>query len=489
MGCRLAIMANLLALLPGMAVAENVVTYHNSLERHGAYKVPGLTLAAAAAMQLDTRFNGVISGHVYAQPLFFHPRGGKAVVIAATESNTVYALDASTGAVVWQVTLGSPVPLNELPCGNINPDGITGTPVIDPDAGVLYLDALSNVNSTPTHLLYALSLANGQTLPGWPVNVGAGLANLGVTFSSSTQGERSALQLFNGVLYVNFAGNYGDCGTYRGTVISVAPSSETVTAAWQTKVNGGGIWAQGGTAGDGKSLFATTGNTMGAQQWSGGEAIVRLEPGLAYSTNTKDYFAPADWQQLDQDDLDLGGTEALPFTAPGNPPAQRVIAFGKDGNAYLANLENLGGVGGQIAILPASYDAIITAPAIYQTASQSMVAFTSFGGGTCSGTNITMVNVVASGANPMSVLWCAPFSGAGAPIITTTDGTDNAIVWVTGAEGDDLLHGFNAQTGAVVFGGNNQVMNGLHHFGTIMVAEKRFYVGADNQIYAFTFTK
>jgi outer membrane protein assembly factor BamB len=472
------------AVVPGHASADNVVTYHNSLERHGAYTVKGLTLATAANMQLDTGFNSAISGDVYAQPLFWHPPGGEAVVIVATESNTVFAIDATTGATVWQATLGSPVPLNQLPCGNIDPDGITGTPVIDPTAGVIYLDALSNVNSKARHLVYALSLADGSTLSGWPLDVEAALSNAGVTFSSPNQGERSALQLYDGALYVNYGGNFGDCQPYHGTVIQLQTSPPTLVANWQTSAAGGGIWAQGGAAGDGKSVFVTTGNTSGASKWGGGEAIVRLYPGLAAPKSKKDYFAPSDWKTLDDDDLDLGGTEALPFEIG---KAQRVIAFGKDGNAYLADRNNLGGIGGQLAKLHVSNGEIITAPVIYQTSTSAMVAFRNGGGGKCSGSDITMLDVAADGKKPITVAWCAAFSGAGAPIITTSDGTSDPIVWVTGAEGDGLLHGFNALTGQIVFSGNNQVMSNLRHFGTIMAAEGRFYIAADNKVYAFTF--
>jgi len=482
-----------LAMWPGLSSAQNqnVVTYHNSLERHGTYKIPGLTLAAAATMQPDTGFVGTISGDVYAQPLFYHPSGGEAVIIAATESNTVYALDASTGAVVWQVQLGASVPLSQLPCGNINPDGITGTPVIDPKAGVVYLDALTTTNSGPRQLVYALSLANGATVSGWPLDVEAALAKVGVSFSSPNQGERSALQLFGGALYVNYGGNYGDCSPYNGTVLQIQTSTPSLTAYWQTRAGGGGIWAQGGTAGDGKSLFATTGNTFGASQWSDGEAIIRLAPGLAHSTDTKDYFTPANWQSLDDEDLDLGGTEALPFdvAVKGSKPALRVIALGKDGNAYLANRSNLGGVGGAISVSKVANGQIITAPAIFQTDSTASVVFTSPGGGNCSGGNVTMLNVAPSGKSPVTVAWCATLNVRGAPILTTTDGNKNGIVWVTGAEGDNMLHGFNAATGAVVFSGTGTTMQGLRHFGTIMAAEHRLYVGADNRIYAFTFTR
>jgi outer membrane protein assembly factor BamB len=480
----------LVGICGGTCDAQSVVTYHNSLTRHGAYVVPGLTLSAAANMQLDGKFRPKLDGHIYAQPLYWLPTGSKdGELIVATESNHVYALSAKTGKTIWDTKLKASVPLSQLPCGNIDPDGITGTPVIDPSAGVVYFDALSNEKSGARQLVYALSLSNGSVLPKWPLDVQAELAKSGVTFSSSTQGERSALLLFKGSLYVNYGGNWGDCGSYNGTVLQLQTSPPKILGHWATQANGGGIWAQGGVAGDGESLFATTGNTFNANMWSGGEAIIRLRPGLAWSANPKDYFTPSDWQQLDDRDQDLGGTEALPLDigVANGPPAKRVIAFGKDGNAYLAERTNLGGDGGALAIEQVSNGAIITAPAVYQTKSATMVAFTNSGGGNCSGNNLTMLDVLATGSSPISVAWCMAFSGGGAPIITTTDGTSNPIAWVVGAEGDSLLHGFNALTGQVVFSGNGETMSGLHHFATILAAEKHFYVAADNTVYAFAF--
>ena len=485
MKARLWILAAIFARSPALGASQSVVTYHNSLTRHGHYGVPNLTLAAAGKMHLDGHFKTKIEGHVYAQPLYWLPVGQTSGrVIVATESNIVYALDATTGATIWKTKLAHSVPLSELPCGNIDPDGITGTPVINDSAGVLYLDALSVRRPGPRHLIYALSLSDGSILPDWPVDVQEALGKQGVTFSSSTQGERSALLLFQGNLYVNYGGNWGDCGSYNGTVIQLQVSPPKIVAHWATRANGGGIWAQGGIAGDGESLFLTTGNTSGASSWSDGEAIIRLKAGLKHSDRTRDYFAPSNWQTLDNEDLDLGGTEALPLNiaVSGEQPAKRVIAFGKDGNAYLADRTDLGGVGGEIAIKAVANGAIITAPAVLQTTSQTLVAFTSGGGSGCSGNNLTMLSIAPSGSSPISVAWCAPFNGHGAPIITTTADGANPIVWVVGAEGDNVLHGFDASSGKAVFSGGGEQMSGLHHFVTIIAAQKRLYVAADDRV-------
>jgi hypothetical protein len=483
--------ALVLALSTGSAAraAESVVTYHNSLDRHGAYTVPGLTLAAAAKMHLDKGFHATLDGHVYAQPLYWHPASGNDEVIAATESNEVYALDAKTGAQTWHTQLPASVPLSDLQCGNIDPVGVTGTPVIDLKAGVVYIDALTNSSKSGIrHLVYALSLVDGTVLKNWPLDVAKALHSQGVSFPTNVQSERSALLLFGGQLYVNYGGYYGDCGSYHGTVIQIDPSKVSLVANWLTRATGGGIWAQGGMAGDGKALYLTTGNTFSAQSWEDGEAIIRLKPGLKHSTDSRDYFTPSNWQELDNSDQDLGGTEALPLdiAVQGSPPAKRVLALGKDGNAYLADRTNLGGVGGQLAVASVSNGAIRTAAAVYSTSSGTMVAFTNYGSSSCSGTSITMLNVAASGSQLISEAWCTKFSGQGAPIISTTDGKSNPIVWVVGAEGDDVLHGFNAASGQAVYSGTD-TMSGLHHFETIMAAGRRFYVGADGAVYAFTF--
>jgi hypothetical protein len=158
------------------AANDSVVTYHNGNHRHGAYTVPGLTLAAAANMQRDSRFQASISGHVYAQPLYWKPNGAKrGLVIVATESNNVYALNDTTGAVIWHASLGNSVPRSELPCGNIDPVGITGTPVIDPASATLYAGAMVDIGGSPKQKVFALSLADGSIVPNWPLEVESAL--------------------------------------------------------------------------------------------------------------------------------------------------------------------------------------------------------------------------------------------------------------------------------------------------------------------------
>src|SRR5215469_15854508 len=109
----------------------NVTQEHNHPSRDGVYVDAAFTLSAAANLTRDLNFDGTISGNVYAQPLYIEGGPHGPMIIAVTESNNVYALNATTGAVIWQRTdIGPPV-TSGLLCGNINPVGITGTPVVD----------------------------------------------------------------------------------------------------------------------------------------------------------------------------------------------------------------------------------------------------------------------------------------------------------------------------------------------------------------------
>src|SRR5262249_9556229 len=131
----------------------NVTQEHNNLSRNGVYIDAGFTPAAAANLTRDLNFDGTISGNVYAQPLYIEGGPTGPMIIAVTESNNVYALNATTGTVIWQRNLGTPVPIGNLPCGNIDPVGITGTPAVDLASRRLFFDALIN-GPTIKHFIY-----------------------------------------------------------------------------------------------------------------------------------------------------------------------------------------------------------------------------------------------------------------------------------------------------------------------------------------------
>src|SRR5574337_2115526 len=275
--------------LPGPA-GPDVLQHHHGAARDGLYVVPTLTRAAAAGVRPDFTAS-LPSSTFYAQPLLVTSVGaGPDLLVVASEQDVVSALDASTGKVVWQRKLGAPVPLAQLPCGNIDPLGVTGTPVADPAARTLYVAAMTTPDSgaTKRHQVFALSLDDGSVRAGWPVDIGATARAGAISFDAAVQNQRGALALVDGVLYVPYGGHFGDCGQYHGWLVGIPVSAPGRPTAWATPAAGGGAWAPSGVSSDGASLFIATGNTFGAATWSGGEAVVRFSRGPVLA----DWFAP-----------------------------------------------------------------------------------------------------------------------------------------------------------------------------------------------------
>src|SRR6266540_4690555 len=445
----------------------NVTQEHNNPSRDGVYIDAAFTPSAAANLTRDLGFDGTIVGNVYAQPLYIEGGPNGAMVIAVTESNNVYALNATTGTVIWQRTdLGPPV-TSGLPCGNINPAGITGTPVVDLASRRLFFDALINIGGpTPIkHFIYSLNVDTGATNPNWPVDVNATASYNGIPFVSLAQEERGGLALVNGIVYVSYSGYLGDCGTYHGWVVGVDINNPSSVGAWATTAIGGGIWGHGGVASDGTNMLVVTGNTFNTGgSWMGGEAIIRLQAGPTWTGQPTDYWAPTNWLNLDNGDTDLGGVSATVIDVPGATPSQLVLALGKDSNAYLINRNNLGGITSPVALANVGGINRGTSAVTYHTSQGTYFGFHNDAG------VIAAYKVTAT--NPPTIVfgWSQSQNGRGSPWVTTTDGTSNFVVWVAGVAGDQRLHAYDGDTGAVIYagGGANELMSGTRQWNTGM---------------------
>src|SRR6516162_9705688 len=274
----------------GAANGQSVLTYHGNASRSGNFIVPALTWERARTIHLDPSFHPRIAGHLYAQPLYWRPRGATTgQLLVATEDDNVYAIDAGSGREIWVRSLGRPVPLSTLPCSNIDPLGITGTPVIDEATQAIYADAMIADPAGPHHRVFALSLKDGSLLPGWPVDVADALAARGDRFVARDQNQRGALAILDDRVYIPYGGHYGDCEEYRGWVVGISLHNPRDVVGWSTRGLGGGIWAPGGIASDGRSLFVATGNTIGVETWSDGEAVFRLAPDLRRREQPQDF--------------------------------------------------------------------------------------------------------------------------------------------------------------------------------------------------------
>ena len=477
----------------GSGVTVSVLEYHNSPRRDGVYVDATLTKASVATFHIDPSFKAQIQGAVYAQLLYVAGgSNGKDIVIAASEANNVVALDASTGKAVWTRHLGTPVLLSKLPCGNIDPLGITGTPAIDMASRTIFLDAMTTPDNgtTKKHFVFALSLKDGSTLPGWPVDVSSRVTFGSTAFDSSVQNQRGALAFLRGTVYVPYGGHYGDCGHYHGWLVGIPAAKNPATpTAWATTASGGGSWAPGGVASDNGKVFISTGNTSDASTWAGGEALLRFSEGPVFSGKPADYFTPTNWQALDEGDIDLGSTGPIILDLSGSTPSKLLIVLGKDGKIYLVDRTNLGGVGKQVAVTQVARNTIIGAAATYTTARGTYVVFKGNGSRCPAGQSgdLTAVRIVPGAPPTVQTAWCAKQNGKGSPMVTTIGGHQEAIVWSVGAEGDNRLHGFDGDTGKIVYagGGPADVIGSVRRYQTPILAGGRIFIAADNTVKAF----
>src|SRR5262249_36776430 len=175
---------------------------------------------------------------------------------------------------------------------------------------------------------------------------------------------------------------------------------------------------------------------------------------------------------------------------PGATPSHLVVAMGKNTKAYLVNRDNLGGIAAPVASAQIGPSSIIQAAATYRTNQGTYVAVRDWSD------LLTAFRITAT--NPPTIIsgWNVDRGngGCGSPFVTSTDGSNNTIVWVVGtkptfgAGGDQRLHGYDGATGAVVYdgGGLNELMAGTHNYSTTgIVAHGRIYVAGDNKVYAF----
>ncbi|MDB6109954.1 MAG: hypothetical protein JWR69_1704, partial [Pedosphaera sp.] len=364
----------------------------------------------------------------------------------------------------------------------LSPFGITGTPVVDLASRALFFNAVTKdpVTAAIKHLIVSLNVDTGSLNPGWPVDVNAKAVFGTTVFNSLAQGQRGALAVIGTNLYVPYGGLAGDCGTYYGWVVGVPLNNPGTVMAWATSARGGGIWAVGGVASDGVDPFVATGNTFGVTSWGSGEAVVHLRPNLALNNGTANYWAPTNWNALDNSDLDIGGSGPLLVDVPGATPSKLVVALGKDGNVYLLNRTNLGGIVVPVAQAHVAATAIIQAAATYRTALGTYVVF-------ANSSKLFALRIGASSPPTITSVWNATQNGSGSPFVTSTDGTNNVIVWGIGSESDQRLHGFDGDTGANVFtgGGANELMAGTRRWNTGIAARGRIYVANNNKVYAF----
>src|SRR5579862_8984106 len=267
--------------------SASVTTYHNDNSRTGANVAETiLTPSNVNPGQFGKLFSHAVDGGVYAQPLYL-PKvrvAGKSVhnvIYVAKENDSVYAFDADSNAgansfPLWHASFVNPAagitPVSNLDvsCSDISPTiGITGTPVIDPGSGTLYVVAKTKENGSFVQRLHALDVTSGAEKFGGPMVIspsvpGSGTDAIGgwVRFNPLRQHQRPALMLSGGVIYIAW-GSHGDNPPYHGWIVGFSASTLGQVLAFSNTPNdaAGGIWMAGALSADTSgNLFATSGN-------------------------------------------------------------------------------------------------------------------------------------------------------------------------------------------------------------------------------------
>ncbi len=340
-------------------------------------------------------------------------------VFAATENDTVYALAANSGQVLWSNHVGTPLDPSSVPglCGDIHPTvGITSTPVIDAARSEIFVVATVAAGSNAAHRLIGLDISTGAVLLDEVIDPAGS--------NPAFQLQRASLALTDDRVIVGFGGNAGDCDPYHGLVVSApedgSPPS-TYTVANQAGDSQGAVW-MGGAAppvdamGD---VWVATGNSAhhnSTDAYDQSDSVLKLSPTM----QLLDSFAPTAWYADNATDADLGST------APALLPNGMAFQVGKSTTAYVLNQSNLGGVGGQVA-------------------STNSFCFADGGSADLNGTLFVPcsngIEAVTPTATPPASMWTTSSGAHGSPIVA------GGLVW---SIGNGNLYALNAATGTEV---------------------------------------
>jgi uncharacterized repeat protein (TIGR03806 family) len=523
-----------------------VLTYHYDNTRQGQNTNETLlTPANVNGTNFGKLFTYAVDGYVYAQPLIMTNlaipgRGVRNVLFVATEHDSVYAFDADSnsdtnGGLLWQTNLGIAAisPSTEYGAryhaqGNtdlIPEEGATGTPVIDPVSGMIYLDAFTRevvpgVSTNYFHRIHALNVTNGNEQPFSPVVVAASVPGRGVggngtkvTFSPIQHLQRPALTLAGGILYVCY-GSHADTDPYHGWVMGFNPTNlvqltnyifnttpNATTGVFGGNAGEGALWMGGnGLSVDANTnLYFETGNGSFSANTNGGDysdSFVKLS--TTTNLSVADYFTPYNQLSLQNNDADLGsgGPLLLPDSVGSTAHPHLIVGAGKEGKIYLLDRDNMGrydgtdGMNGSdtndLQELPGAIGGVWSSAAYF-----NQLIFYQGNGDVMKAFIITNGTIVATPASRSSTSFGFP----GATPTISANGTNDGIAWIIqadayGSSGPAVLHAYNATNLALELYNSSQSLTrdnpgGAVKMSTPVIAGGKVYVGAEYGVSVF----
>ena len=390
----------------------------------------------------------------------------KGVLLAVTENDKAYGLNAVTGAIAWTRDVGPSWPASAIGCGDLMPNiGITATPVYDPSTGTAYFTSKVNDGVDVDHphwYFHAIDITTGAERAGFPSMIaGSPAGDPSNQFNAKTAMQRPGLLLLGGVVYAGFA-SHCDYRPFVGYVVGVNAKTGIQTTIWSTEVGSStseaGIWQSGGglvSDGAGRIIF-TTGNGISPAAGPGnmppstlGESVVRLAVGSDGNLTAKDFFSPVNNTNLDTNDADLGsgGPMAIPdgFGTAAHP--HLLVQVGKDGRIFLLDRDNLGGTGQAAGGADSTvqtigpFNGVWGHPAFW--AGDGGYAYTIENGGKL---RALKVGVSGSGLPSLTSVGTSASSWgftSGSPVVTSAGtASGSALIWAVHADGPT---GLNAQ--------------------------------------------
>lgn len=463
------------------AAQLNVVTYHNDNVRSGQnLHETVLTSTVVQTKSFGKLFSQPVDGQIYAQPLvlgnlLIPHKGVHTVVFVATENDSVYAFDgnSNTGGnatPLWQVSFINPakgittIPSSDLGTDAITPEiGITGTPVIDPKNGTLYVVAATKENGVYFQRLHALDVTTGAEKFHGPVVIqatvsgtGAGSTGGSLSFDPFRSNQRPGLALLDGGIYIAWSSHGLETEfTFHGWVMGYNENNLKQIGAFCITANGtaGGVWESGdGLAADtlGNLYFMSGNGTFDANTGGQDYGMSYIKMATKHGLSVVDYFAPYNEYTESEQDLDLGsgGAMLLPYQNGATYP-DLAVGAGKDGTLYVLNRNNMGqfNATGNTQIVESIPNAfaghgLYSAPAywggyLYFQAPNDVLRVYQMVGGLVSSTPVAIGSVT--------------YGSPGASPVVSANGNSNGIVWAIEADGygagtPAILHAYDAVT-------------------------------------------
>jgi hypothetical protein len=496
----------------------DVLGYHYDNNRTGwNQNETDLTPATVASSNFGLLQTLAVDGNVFAQPLlvsnYLMPdHSMHDVLIVATGHDSVYAFDAQSYALLWQVSLGTSQSTADVGCGDVHPEyGISSTPVIvrKGKKATIYVVAATE----PSHLnfqteLHALDLGTGtDIIPPASIAPSATLSNgSSIAFDPQNQWNRASLAFDKDSIYIGIgshcdrnASNITGWLLRYNTKLNLESAFHTI----ETPAGGGtelaSIWMTGFAPAINASghVFAVTGNgdfTGKGKDW--GESVLALPASLG---GTPDRFTAASYNNLNGNDNDFGsgGVMLLPAIS-GQTAPPLAVAMGKDATLYLLNQTKLGGekAGDKGALqaqrIGSSGGGVWGGPAFYDSPSAGPLVYYQING------DVLRSYAVASGAAPALTQFATGTTAAGyggsLPIVSSNGATPGTgIVWLIRRTEPISVEAYGADAlGAPIFTasvGNWSNPGQGNAFLTPMQANGRLYLPAYKAVSVFGLTQ